>query len=420
MQLKQASSLAATVGVLAAALLGSSEQTAAQGRSETSVLFYSEPGRVRTTEAYFNLNKTLKSGSIWGLKLTYDALSGASPTGGSLSTRPQTITQPSGTQRTVVPAGEIPTQEFSDVRFAGATDMTRRLDNRTAATIGLHASSERDYVSTGANLSLTRDLSDKTSVTIAAAYARDKISPLDGPYTPLSSSGQEVDNQARRRTARFKDVRDLLVNISQIVSKQFYLQLGYSRTSSGGYLTDPYKVISVIGGPSSADPGNPTAELYESRPEHRVTQAAVIQTRHQFGRPSIDLMYRYFWDEWGVNSHTADLLVSIPLTRRIELQPHTRWYGQERADFYHPFLLDGDPLPQFASADSRLADFTGMTYGATLLYKVSPTSFLSISGEHYAQRGDASPPESFGPLLDYSLFPNLSATIIRLGWIREF
>ena len=75
-----------------------------------------------------------------------------------------------------------------------------------------------------------------------------------------------------------------------------------------------------------------------------------------------------YTDDWGITSHTIDLRHKTPLSKISYIEPHIRYYQQSAADFYlHSILDDGtNPvvLPEYASADYRLAATTGLTLGA--------------------------------------------------------
>jgi hypothetical protein len=82
--------------------------------------------------------------------------------------------------------------------------------------------------------------------------------------------------------------------------------------------------------------------------------------------------------------------------------------------------VQGTPLPDYVSADSRLAAFSAMTYGVAWTIPTSATSRLTFAADIYSQRGDASPPEAFGPLKNITMFPDLHAVMLRVGLAHDF
>ncbi len=427
MQLKKLRPIGEALTAVTAVLVGSSPAGGAGlNQSETSLLIYSESNRVRATEAMFSLEKRMQSGDLLGLRFTYDGLTGASPTGESPSKRAQTVTRPSGGSRTVVPAGEIPTDDgFADTRFALDASLSRTVSFGTDISGGIHLSREHDYKSVGLSGSITKGLdSTMTSLGISVSINRDAIKPIDGVPTEFASTTAEVeeDEYGRRITngGRNKNVVDAAISLTRVLSPRVLARIGYSLDYAAGYLTDPYKVISVVQPADGEDPGEPVEALFEKRPDRRIGNAVSCEIRTYTLGLFTESEYRFFWDDWGVTSHTAYLAIKLDMHEIGAIRPHLRWYHQNRADFSRPFLLQGEPLPEYVSADSRLAKFDAITSGVSYMVPTSPQTKLSLTLEWYSQRGDRSPPEAFGPLLAFSLFPDLDAVMLRAGIIHDF
>jgi hypothetical protein len=61
-----------------------------------------------------------------------------------------------------------------------------------------------------------------------------------------------------------------------------------------------------------------------------------------------------------------------------------------------------------------------VTVGLQYLFPLAARSNFSVGAEYYYQSGDISPPESFGPLSRYELFPDMKAIMIRAGFSYDF
>lgn len=426
MQLKQTKSIRGALTTATVAFLSATVVQAATGNhSETSVLFYSERDRVRATEVIYDLSKLLKNNYSLGLRLTYDGLTGASPTGGSPSKQAQTLTRASGGERTVVPAGTLPIdQSFSETRFALDASLAKTMLSGMSLSGEFHGSTEHDYKSLSVGAGISQEFNDgNTTLGFLGAVGRDVIEPIGGnptPYTPVIEPGEGEEEDRNQLGGWSKRIYDALFSVTQIAGPHTVLRASYSLSYSTGYLTDPYKVISIVQPPDSADPGEPVEDIYENRPDSRTKHALYGQMKRYLHGASVDLAYRFFWDDWGVTSHTVDLYVRFDFKKFGATQPHIRLYHQLRADFSRPFLLQGEPLPDYASADSRLASFDAWTYGLNHSLPVSSRSRFNITVEWYSQRGDKSPPEAFGPLLAFDFFPKLDAVMLRLGLSHDF
>jgi hypothetical protein len=420
------------VTAIAATLLGSGAAAASDsGKLDSSLLIYSETGRVKVAEGVFDFSHRFSEERSVGVRLTLDALTGASPNGATPSSHIQTFTSPSGGNSYVVGPGELPLDNtFNDRRIALDGSLRESLDRITFLSVGGHLSFERDYTSMGVNGRLERDFNRRNTVLgVSAAYSHDIVSPIGGAPVPLASmpppsasegEGEEEDEGGTAGPGEGKDIVDVVVGLTQVIDRNTLLRVDYSLSRSSGYLNDPYKILSVVHDQNSAAPGEPADYVYESRRDKRYKQALFAEVRRFIGGSVLDLSYRYFWDDWGIRSNTADVFFRLPVRGNHAIEPHFRWYHQSRADFYTTYLIEGQPLPDYASADSRLAAFDAVTLGLKYSLPVGTVSRVSLSGEYYTQMGKRGPPEAFGILREYDLFPGLDVFMVRIGYGREF
>ena len=430
MQLGAHRPIRTAVTAFTATLLGSGTAAASgSGKIDSSLLIYSESGRVKVAEGVFDLSRTLSERRTVGLRLTLDALTGASPNGATPSSRVQTFTGPSGGSSYVANPGETPLDDtFSDQRVALDGSLRESLNRITFLNVGGHLSWEHDYSSFGVNSGITRDFNRRnTTLGVSAAYTHDIVRPAGGAPDPLTSmpppsndgEGEEEDEGGEAGPGEGKDVFDVVAGVSQILGRNTIARLDYSLSRSSGYLNDPYKILSVVQDENSAAPGEPSDYLYESRPDTRNKQALFSELRRYIAGSTLDLSYRYFWDDWGITSHTADVFLRLPVRGDHAIEPHFRWYRQSEADFYNAYLVGGQAVPNYASADSRLAAFDAVTYGLTYSLPVDAGSRLSLSAEYYTQIGDRGPPDAIGILRQYDLFPALDVFMVRIGFSHE-
>ncbi len=410
-----------------AILLGSGVSHAAGDyKLDSSLLLYSETDRVQAAEYVLGISHSLPGDRILHGKLTFDALTGPSPNGALPSNRVQTFTRPSGSGSYTVEPGKTPFDDtFHDTRFALDGGYTIPIDHLTSFDFGGHLSGEHDYTSIGASLSLSRDFNRKnTNLALSTAFSHDLVNPEGGAPDALSSmreatgEGEDGEFDGEREgggSSDSKEVLDVVLGVTQVLDRVTLLRLNYSFNRSSGYLNDPYKIISLVEGRGGTSPGEPVDYLYESRPDSRTKHALYAEARRYLSGHTLRLAYRYFWDNWGIESHTVDFWYRLPLRNGHALQPHVRWYRQSEADFYASYLVDGAPLPEHASADYRLAPFHAITLGLEYQLPLRDEATLRIGGEYYAQTGDISPPSSLGPLSQYELFPKLKAIMVRAG-----
>ncbi|MEX0359450.1 MAG: DUF3570 domain-containing protein, partial [Allomuricauda sp.] len=78
--------------------------------------------------------------------------------------------------------------------------------------------------------------------------------------------------------------------------------------------------------------------------------------------------YRYYWDDWGITSHTASLEVPIKLTDKFTLYPTYRFYSQSAADYFYP--KEGVLSTfSFYTSDYDLSQYNAHQYGLGVQYK---------------------------------------------------
>ncbi len=431
MQLGRPRSIRTAVTAITATLLGPAASSAADGNTfDSSLLIYSETNRVTAAEGVFDFGRKFSEQRSLGVRLTLDALTGATPNGATPASTPQSFTGTSGSASYTVPAGEIPLDDtFTDQRLALDATLVESLSRITFLNVGGHLSWEHDYTSVGLNGGISRDFNKRnTTVGLAVAYSHDSIKPIGGAPDPLSAmppptagegegEGEGEEGEGGEDVpGKGKDVFDAVFSVTQILGRNTLVRANYSLNHSSGYLNDPYKLLSVVSGTT----GEPVTYLYESRSDVHRKEAVFGQLRRYVSGSTVDLSYRYFWDDWGIKSKTADVFVRLPLAGRNSIEPHFRWYHQSAADFHYYYLVDGQSLPMHASADSRLAEFTGYTYGLQYTLSLQEATELRFTGEYYTQKGTRGPPNPVGILAQYDLFPALDVFMFRVGFSHGF
>lgn len=409
-------------GALAAAatgLIGAGAQAAPPLDVDTAVLYYAGFERVSAVEAVVDGRLDLGEERSFTAHFVYDALTGASANGATPSTRAQTFTRPSGKGAYTIQPNETPLDDtFHDTRAALALTYEQPLGRMNRATLGLNGSSEYDFLSLGGSASLARDFDRRNrTLSLGASIEHDIIKPVGGAPIPLAEMAAPGVQQPRQDGDQNKTVLDLLLGLTQVVNRSTIMQLNYAYGHLSGYLTDPYKLLSVVGGSGGDHPGEPVRYVYEHRPDTRVKQSLYWEGKHQMGGDVVDLSYRYFWDDWGIRSHTVDLHYRWNLAGARYLQPHLRYYRQSGADFYSYSLLEGNPLPEHASADYRLGEFDGVTAGLKYSQPIGVGRF-SVRAEYYLQSGENSPPEAVGVQRELDLFPSVGSAILQVGYAR--
>jgi hypothetical protein len=374
-----------------------------------SGLLYGERDRTAVAEPVAKITRLSANGQKLSAQFALDMMTGASPTGANPAGVSQTTTSASGTT-TTTPADRIPTARFKDVR--GALDLAweRPLG---VATPGLsaHFSREKDYQSLGLSGKLSLDLDQRlTTLTVGGGSNRDRVFP-QGAIAPGLTSGV-----ASTLDAESKRVETGLLGVSRVLSRRWLAGVTLSRTWERGYLSEPYKVVSLL----NASTGRTTGALTEKRPDRRQRLSVLANSVYHLSEDVAYVSYRFYSDDWNVRSHTIDLRYRIARGQDSWLEPHARAYTQSAAEFFHPGLVQGRPLPAFATADRRLGELRTLTLGATYGFRFpGQPGEWSVRGEYMGQFGNSHPAGVVGVQRNYDLAPPMHVGSLVIGWTLE-
>jgi len=417
MQLKKGGSVRNALTVATCTLLSSTPVMAWAGGQtpkwgiDSALLAYSETDRVSVIEPVVDLKMGLGEDEFLTGRLVFDSMSGASPNGATATNAIQTFTSPSGNTYTAAP-NETPLRNFRDQRGALSIEWEKPLHRTLKGVFGGSFSTERDYASAGLSASLSWDINNRlTTLTGGLSYYADQVDPEGG--TPVGLADISVDAGGGQND---KSSTDLLVGVTQVLGRRTLMQFNYSHGISDGYLTDPYKILSVVDGVT----GQTLDYRYEHRPDSRTRDILFWKTIYHLRKDVIRFSYRYYTDDWGIDSHTLDMKYRYELSGDRYLQPHLRYYTQTASDFYRHSLVQTDPLPTYASADYRLGELTSTTAGLKFGTRWGQDSDLSVRLEYMLQSGESHPTDAIGVQKSQDLFPDVEAWILFLSYSTSF
>lgn len=433
--------LAAATGTLLGVCAGSAQAKGKAGEwdIDTALMLYSEmDSRVQAAEPVASFTRNFEDEKSLNIKVVADTLTGASPNGATPSDDVQTFTRPSGNGAyTIAPGDQALDTTFHDTRGSGAVTWASPINRDWAYTAGTYVSAEYDYTSFGVNGSIARYLNNKnTTLNLGLSTSLDTNSPEGGlpiglaqmavPANKTDAAFKTEYDKSRTGSSDSKNVFDVLVGVTQVINKRTIMQFNYGLSSVSGYMTDPFKVLSVIDESSGANFGGNLKDsngnaiyLHENRPDTHMKHALFWQTKYMLTNGDVmDGSYRFTTDDWGISSHTVDLRYRWMLGRQY-LEPHVRYYMQSEADFYKPFLTaseynGGTPTLSEASSDYRLGKLTGMTLGLKWGYQMTEDNKLTVRAEYITQTntGDG----GFGKLANQEIYPDTNAFVVQVGY----
>ncbi len=399
--------------------------------ADSAILFYKEgDGRVQAIEPMLAMTVNGRDGSSYSARFTYDTLTGATPNGAAPWTSNQTFVTPvrqrseshtgasGGTVVTLPGSGlqvlnydaaarKLPVDAgFRDQRYALDLGMTKPLTDATKLSLGINGSTETDYQSISGRAGIAQELGgNNTTLSFGVNFEHDISKPHYGTPPPLTQMNGNLKGPSRS-----KNVLGLIAGVTQVVAPGVVVQANYTFGSLNGYQTDPYKIVSVV----DSATGAPQRYLYESRPDKRTRHAAYLGTKVAVGSFVTELSGRYYTDSWGIKAVTAQVSEHVPVGERAYIEPMVRYYHQTAANFFTYYLNGSRPLPQYASADSRLDKFNAITGGISGGYKLTDKLELYGLAEYYKQ-AEAGTPARLPGNSQLNLFAGTNAISLMTG-----
>jgi len=250
----------------------------------------------------------------------------------------------------------------------------RRYQQRSSQAFSLGYSTEEDYTALNGSLDLEHSSADaNTTWSGGLGFSLDELEPVQ----------QAGINRVTSEDRHF--INGYLAR-ARVHSPRWQTQLGLYLGWYDGYLSDPYR-------------------LRDIRPDSRQQVALLARSRYYFTtmHAALHCDYRYYTDDWGIESHTLELSWQQNISDALRVSPLVRYYSQSQADFYvesDSGLRSGDQ-----SSDFRLSPYGAIALGLGVEY-FQPEYSLSLYLEQYSSDADyalksVDEPNPF--LVDYTL-----------------
>ncbi len=253
-----------------------------------------------------------------------------------------------------------------ETRKQGDFQLGYEWDNAELA-IGGGVSLENDYQSSFGNIGGRWDFNQKlTSLNFALSYTSSDISAIldddAAPYITKTVFKNVIENREGSQILHEnREEWSTGLSITQILGKKSLLTGGLSYKHSSGYLSNPYKVVSVIfvdpddirSDANAVIPGKVRAVM-EKRPGSR-DQWRFSAGYVQYITPldaALHFNYSFSHDDWAINAHTFEADWVQPLGNGWSIVPRIRYYSQSAADFYQPYLISKQAFSKIALDDS--------------------------------------------------------------------
>ncbi len=331
----------------------------------------------------YTLNVSIVADAVSGASQSYyvksnaDSSSSASSTSTDSDSGASAFARETGVNSNDVAYGNI---DYDENRVAGSILLTTRFDNRDELTTGISRSSESDFYSTEASADYMHWLDDSKnrSISLGLSYQINEILRKCDP-----GESDELDGCSGASEAMDATAINAQVSYFQNINSQSYAKASLFFSNDDGYLTNPYlNIVRNYEEDAKADVDN------ENRPDSKTAYGIALKYANAItDKVSLHLGYRYYSDDWGIDSHTIDSDIFYELGSDWIFKIGLRAYMQSEADFYSG-EVDYFTDEIYASSDQRLSDFNAFTYKASVDYKIKEDLNLNFGAHFYDQSTD--------------------------------
>ncbi len=162
---------------------------------------------------------------------------------------------------------------------------------------------------------------------------------------------------------------------SQILSKKMQGSLLLDFIRQKGLLSTPFQRVYFSDVADSFIENFHLADAIEQLPDSRFKIAVGGRLHYYINEIFVvRTYYRYYTDDWGIDSHTASIEVPIKITDKFTVYPSYRFYNQTAADYFAPYNTHLS-TSEFYTSDYDLSKYTANQYGIGVTYTDIFTNF---------------------------------------------
>jgi len=250
-------------------------------------------------------------------------------------------------------------------------------------------SSEYDYSSFGFGGSYSKLFNEKnTEATISANVYIDSwnaIYPIElrpfgtngiGSFRASEITGNTDYNPSFSEfEGEGRNSYSLGLGFSQILHKNVQGLLSIDMVRQEGLLSTPFQRVYFGDIPDSFVENFQLADDIERLPDSRFKLALGGRLNWYLNETvTLRMYYRYYFDDWGINSNTASIEIPVKITDKFTVYPSYRFYNQSSADYFAPYEVHISTVP-FYTSDYDLSEYTANQLGLGASYTDIFTKF---------------------------------------------
>jgi hypothetical protein len=236
-----------------------------------------------------------------------------------------------------------------------------RLNESKGTSIGANASvsTEYDYLSVGGGVNAFKDSKDKSrQVGVRLQTYQDLVTMI----YPIELRSEKTGGTEPRNTY------SSTLSFSQIVNRRLQMLFLFDFVYQKGFLSLPFNRVYF----------NDNSVNIEKLPNKRLKLPVSVRVNYFAG----DILvirgfYRYYQDDWGLKSNTAELETVIKITPFVSISPFYRYYSQTGIKNFAPYGEHSND-ERFYSSDYDLSKFDSHFIGSGFRF-VSPNGIFGIA-----------------------------------------
>ena len=235
-------------------------------------------------------------------------------------------------------------------------------DRNRVWSVNASIANEYDYFSVGFGGSYAYLFNEKnTEVSIKANVFLDTWNAIYPSELRDNPAFIEFDDESRNSYS-------LGFGFSQILSRKLQGSLSLDLIQQEGLLSTPFQRVLFADVADQVVQEFTLGDDVERLPDTRFKIAMGGRLHYYVNEyVAVRTFYRYYTDDWGINSHTASIELPIKITDKFTVYPSYRFYHQTEADYFAPFN-EHLSIQEFYTSDFDLSDFNANQYGMGISY----------------------------------------------------
>jgi len=258
----------------------------------------------------------------------------------------------------------ISSASHADTRYYPSLAWTMENEKKgTTIGAGVSFSTEFDYKSVGANLNFaqkTKNRNGEFSAKLQAYFDQVSLIYPEELRASLGVGGGGGGREEHSYPSKSRNTVSGSLGWSQIVNKRLQVSLDAEVVSQQGYLGLPFHRVYF----------KDNTVHVENLPSSRLKIPLGLRANYFIGdKIIVRTWYRYYHDNWGINSNAAQVETVVKITPFISITPFYRFYQQTAADYFGPYQSHV-AADTYYTSNYDLSNFTSNFYGAG--FRIAP------------------------------------------------